>query len=211
MNQLVRGGFAALAAAVAVPADVSAQVEVVPTIGYYWPVGGWGPEEDDGTGFPLRRQLSAAILGARLSFRVAPRVSIEGTFGASPSQVAVSRVTGTTDYDGGVYLGSVRAVWKLGTLVDGPSFNQTHWDVLLGGGLGIVHRISGGWEDLSGLTTPALSLVASVRLGTFHFTFEDFISWAQYGSDTDPNQTEMRMHNDLVGAVGFTIPLGSRR
>ena len=211
MNQLVRGGFAALVAAAGVPASVRAQVDLVPTIGYYWPVGGWGPQQDDGTGFPLRRQLSAAMLGARLSFNVSPRVIVEGTFGASPSQVAVSRVTGTTDYDGAVYLSSVRAVWKLGTLVDGPSFNQTHWDVLLGGGLGIVHRTSGGWEDLSGLTTPALSLVGSVRLGTFHFTFEDFISWAQYGSDTDPNQTEMRMHNDLVLSVGFSVPLGSRR
>ena len=210
MNQLVRGGFAALVAASAVPARAEAQVELVPTIGYYWPVGGWGPEDDDGTGFPLRRQLSAAILGARLSFPASKHVSIEGTFGASPSQVAVSRQSGTTDYNGAVYLGSVRAVWKFGTLVDGPSFNQTHWDMLLGGGVGIVHRTSGGWEGMSGLTTPALTLVASVRLGTFHFTFEDFISWAQYGTDTDPNQTEMRMHNDLVGSVGFSLPLGSR-
>jgi len=208
---MVRGGFAALVAAAAVPAHAYAQVELVPTLGYYWPVGGWGPEIDDGSGFPLRRQLSAAILGARLSVGVSPRVAIEGTFGASPSQVAVSRTTGTTDYNGAVYMASARAVWKLGTLVDGPSFNPTHWDMHLGGGIGLVHRSSGGWEDLSGLTTPALNLVASIRLGrTFHLTFEDFISWAQYGSDTDPNQTEMRMHNDLVGSVGFSVPLGSR-
>ena len=211
MNQLVRGGFAALVAAAAVPARADAQVELVPTLGYYWPVGGWGPEVDDGSGFPLRRQLSAAILGARLSFPVSARVNIDGTFGASPSQVAVSRTTGTTDYNGAVYLASIRAVWKLGTLVDGPSFNPTHWDMHLGGGLGVVHRTSGGWEDLSGLTTPALNLMASIRLGrTFHLTFEDFISWAQYGNDSDPNQTEMRMHNDLVGSVGFSLPLGSR-
>ncbi len=209
MNQLVRG-VAALVAAAVVPAHAYAQVELVPTLGYYWPVGGWGPEVDDGSGFPLRRQLSAAILGARLSVAVSPRVSLEATMGASPSQVAVSRTSGTTDYNGAVYLASARAVWKLGTLVDGPDFNQTHWDVHLGGGIGVVHRSSGGWEDLSGLTTPALSLVAGARVGGFHFTFEDYISWAQYGVDGAPNQTEMRMHNDLVGSVGFTVPLGSK-
>lgn len=196
----------ALAVVTAWPAPALAQVELFPNIGYYWPVGGWRPEQDGGTGYPLRRQLSAAILGARLSIRVAPHVSLEGTVGASPSQVAVSTLTGTTDYDGGVYVASARVLWKIGTVVDGPSYRETHWDLMLGGGLGVVHRTSGGWEDLTGLTVPAAVLVAGFGVGNFHFMVEDFISWAQFGGGS-PNQTRARMHNDLIGSLGFRVPL----
>lgn len=198
-----------VALAVAGPAVAHAQVELFPHIGYYWPVGGWTQEDDGGTGLPLRRQLSAAMLSARLSLRVAPHLALEGTVGASPSQVAVSRVTGTTDYNGGVYIASARLMWNVGTLVDGPDYRQTHWEFVLGGGLGVVHRTSGGWEDLSGLTAPAVVLVSGVSVGNFHFMVEDFISWAQFGGGS-PNQTRARVHNDLVASLGFRLPLSRR-
>lgn len=196
----------ALATGSAWPAWGQGQVELFPHIGYYWPIGGWTQEQDGGTGFPLRRQLSAAMLSARLSVRVSPHFSIEGTVGASPSQVAVSTLSGTTDYNGGVYIASARLMWKVGTWVDGPAYRQTHWDFMLGAGLGVVHRTSGGWEDLTGLTAPAAVLVAGFGVGNFHFMVEDYISWAQFGGGS-PNQTRARLHNDLVGSLGFRVPL----
>jgi hypothetical protein len=202
-------GLIALAAAAAWPAPARAQVELFPNVGYYWPVGGWRQEQDGGTGFPLRRQLSAAILGARVSVRLAPHLALEGTVGASPSQVAVSTVSGTTDYNGGVYVASARVLWKVRTFVDGPSFREVHWDLMLGGGLGVVHRTSGGWENLTGLTAPAVVLVAGFGVGNFHFMVEDFISWAQFGGGS-PNQTRARLHNDLIASLAFRVPLSRR-
>lgn len=60
-------GLVALAAASVWPSPALGQVELVPLLGYYAPIGGWTQQQDDGTGFaPLRRQLSAAVFGARL-------------------------------------------------------------------------------------------------------------------------------------------------
>lgn len=203
-------GVIALVGAVALPSPVRAQVDLVPALGFYWPVGGWTQEEDGGTGFPpLRRQLSAALVGARLSFPVSPRLALEGTLSMTPSQVAVSTVNGTTDYDGGVFLASARALFNVVTLTDRHTYDDTRWDVILGAGVGVVHRAGTAWENTSGVTAPALALEAGVRVGTFRITFEDFVSWAQFNGGR-PSQTRARMHHDLIASLGFAVRLGGR-
>jgi hypothetical protein len=198
----------AAAAAAAWPSPARAQVEVVPALGYYWPVGGWTQQLDDGSGTPpLRRQLSAGLLGTRLSVRLTNRVALEGTFGATPSQVAVSTANNTIDYNGGVFLASARAVVKVATLIDGPSEDRRHWDLLLGAGAGLVHRAGTAWENTSGVTAPALVLAAGVTAGAFRVTVEDYVSWAQFDGGR-PSQTRARMHNDVIVSLGFALRLG---
>lgn len=200
-------GLVAFAAASVWPSPALAQVELVPLLGYYAPIGGWTQQQDDGTGFPpLRRQLSAAVFGARLSVWLNPRVVLEGTFGATPSQVAVSTASGTTDINGGVYFASARALLKVRTLTDGPSYDESRWDIMLGAGAGVVHRAGTAWESFSGVTAPALVLVAGVAVGTFHLMLEDYVSWAQFDGG-GPRETRARMHHDLVGSLGFRLRL----
>jgi hypothetical protein len=190
------------------PSPAHAQVEFVPAVGYYVPVGGWTQQLDDGSGTPpLRRQLSAGLLGTRLSVWLTDRVALEGTFGATPSQVAEHTANGTRDLTGGVYLASVRAVLKPVTLMDGPRHDQVKWDLLLSAGVGLVHRAGTAWENTSGVTAPTIVLAAGVAAGAFRFTIEDNISWAQFDGGR-PSQTRARMHHDVIGSLGFALRLG---
>jgi hypothetical protein len=204
-------GAVALAAAAGVcPTPVHAQVELVPGLGYYWPVGGWR-EPDDGSGFPpLRRQLSAALFSARLVNWVSGRFGLEVTLAHSPSQVAVSRSTGTTDFSGAVFLTSARALLKLGTLNDGPEHNRASWGFMLSAGGGLVHRAGLAWENTSGVTAPVLVFGTDVTVDAFRLTLEDYISWAQFNGGS-PTATRPRVHHDLVVSLGAVLRLGKQR
>lgn len=206
----LRIGAVAFATAVAWPSATHAQVEFVPTLGYYWPLGGWTQQLDDGSGSPpLRRQLSAGLLGTRLSVRLSDRIALEGTLGATPSQVALSNANGTIDYHGRVVLASARAVFKAATLIDGPRHDRVRWDLLLSAGVGLVHRAGTAWENTSGVTAPALVLATGVGAGAFRVTIEDYVSWAQFDGGLT-SQTRGRLHHDVIGSLGFALRLGGR-
>ena len=203
-------GIVALAAATVPLSPAQAQVEIIPAIGYYNAVGGWTQQEDDGSGFPpLRRQLGTALLATRFSFPVSPRVALQATFGVTPSQVAVSTASGTVDINAGVLLASARALFKVTTFVDGPAHRQEQWDLLLGAGVGVVHRAGTAWENTSGVTTPTLVLEGGFAVGTFRLMLEDNVSWAQFDAGR-PSQTRARMHHDLIGTLGYAFRLGGR-
>ena len=203
-------GVVALAVAAVWPATARAQVELVPSLGFYWPIGGWTQQQDDGSGFPpLYRQLSAVLFGTRLSVRLSRSIAIEGTLGATPSQVAVSTAAGTTDFNGGVYLASARAVLTVASVIEGPRHDQVRWNFFLGAGAGLVHRAGTAWQNTSGVTAPALVLEAGAGVGTFRITVEDYVSWAQFNGGL-PSQTRARMHHDLIGSLGFALRLGGR-
>jgi hypothetical protein len=196
---------------VAGPAPVAAQVELVPAIGFYNPIGGWRQQEDDGTGFPpLRRQLGTAIFELRLSVPVSSRFALQAGFGATPSQVAVSTASGTVDINAGVYLGSARVQFTAATFTDGPRHDRVRWDLLFGLGAAVVHRAGTAWENTSGVTAPALVLEGGFAVGMFRLMLEDYVSWAQFNGG-QPNQTRARMHHDLVGSFGFSLKLGGGR
>jgi hypothetical protein len=204
-------GVVALVATVTVPAVARAQVDIVPALGYYNAVGGFTQQEDDGTGFPpLRRQLGALLLGTRVSFPLSSRLAVQATAGVTPSQVAVSTASGTVDINSGVFLASARALFTVVTLTDGPAHRQVHWDFLLGGGVGVVHRAGTAWEQLSGTTDAALVLEAGFGVGAFRLSIEDYISWAQFDGG-EPTQTRAKMHHDLIGSLGWSIRLGGGR
>lgn len=202
-----RIGVVALAAAVFWPVRAHAQVELVPHLGFYWPVGGW---TDDGTGFPrLRRQLSTALIGTSVTVWLSPRFALDATLGATPSQVAVTTASGTTDLNAGVYMASARALVKVLTLTEGPDYDQVHWDLTLAAGAGLVHRAGTAWQNVSGLTAPAAVFGAVVSVGTIRLSIEDYVSWAQYDVGR-PSQTHAGMHQDVVGSLGFSFRLGGR-
>lgn len=198
------------AAAVTAPAPLRAQIDVMPTLGFYSPLGGWTQESDGGTGFaPLRRQLSSLMYGVRLAHPLSRTLSLQATFGAAPSQVALSTASGTVDINATVLVSSARAVFRTMTLRDGPTHDQVHWDVLLGAGIGVVHRTGTAWADHSGVTAPALLLELGFGVNAFRVMLEDYISWAQFDSGR-PTQTRARMHHDLIGTLGFTLTLGGQ-
>lgn len=205
-------GAAMIAASVAAfaPASVQAQLDIVPTLSFYSPLGGWTQEQDDGSGFnPLRRQLSSLMYGVRLAHPLSSNLSVQATFGAAPSQVALSTSSGTVDINAIVFVSSARAVFRTMTLMDGPTHDQVHWDVLLGAGVGVVHRAGTAWDDFRGVTAPALIFELGFGVAGFRLMLEDYISWAQFDGG-GPRQTRARMHHDLIGTLGFSVTLGDR-
>lgn len=203
-------GFVALAITAAPISPALAQVEVIPALGYYNAVGGWTQQEDDGSGYPpLRRQLGTALVAARLSVPIASRVSLQATFAVTPSQVAVSTASGTVDINAGVFLARAGALFKVLTLMDGPEHRREQWDLLLGAGVGVVHRAGTAWQDTRGVTAPTIVLEGGFAVGTFRLMLEDYISWAQFDGGL-PSQTRARIHHDLVGTLGFALRLGGR-
>ena len=206
------GGIALVAVTVvAGPAPAAAQVQLVPALGFYQPLGGWTQQEDDGTGFPpLRRQLGTAIVEARLSVPMSPRLAVQVGFGVTPSQVAVSTASGTVDINAGVYLGSARVQYTVATFTDGPSHDRVRWDFLLGLGAGVVHRAGTAWENTTGVTAPSLIVEGGFAVGMFRLMLEDYMSWAQFNGG-QPDQTRARMHHDLVGSFGFSLNLGGAK
>ena len=186
----------------------AAQLVVVPNLGFYSPLGGW-TEEDDGSGFPpLRRQLSTLMYGVRVAHPLSSTVSLQGTFGVAPGQVALSTASGTVDINAMVFVGSARAVFRTMTLMDGPTHDQVHWDVLLGAGVGVVHRAGTAWENTQGVTAPALIVELGFAVSAFRLTLEDYISWARFQFDGSAAPTRSRMHHDLIGTLGFSVTLG---
>jgi hypothetical protein len=179
-------------------------------LGYYLPVGGWTQERDDGSGFPpLRRQLSALVAEARVTVWTSSRFAIEGTVVVTPSQVAVSTATGTTDHDGGVYLASVRGAVKLGTLIDGPAQNEVQWDLMLSVGAGVVHRAGAAWANTAGVTAPTLLLGTTARVGLFRLSVEDYLSWARFSGGFS-TLTRARVHHDFIVSLGMELRLSGR-
>jgi hypothetical protein len=210
---LVVGAALTTAAAVVWPSRAQAQrqIQLVPALGYYLPVGGWTQEADDPSGFPpLRRQLSALVFETRIEVWTSKRFVIQGTVAATPSQVAVSTATGTTDHNGGVFLASARAAMKLGTLVDGPAHDEVHWDLMLSGGLGIVHRSGVAWQNTSGVTAPTLLLGSDLVVGGFRLTVEDYVSWARFNGNFS-TQTRARMHHDVIVSLGMAVRVAGPR
>jgi hypothetical protein len=193
------------------PAPLAAQVEFGPSIGAFWPLGGW---THDFSGYQVkRRHLFALMFGGRVAYWPTTRLGIEGAVGFSPSQVAVSEPDNTEDITGGVVLGSLRGLLRLVTLVDGNEGSGfSYWDVNLGLGAGVVARGGSAWANVSGATHPAavLSLESRTHLArtvTIRVGVEDFLSWATFDEGL-PSETGSRLHNDLVVTLAFQFRLG---
>ena len=81
------------------PAPVAAQLEFGPSIGLFWPLGGWtnefrDPPTQNVEGEDRMRNIATGMIGARLAYWTSARLGLEAMFGYSPSQVAVSTSSG---------------------------------------------------------------------------------------------------------------------
>jgi hypothetical protein len=99
---------------------------------------------------------------------------------------------------------------KLGTIVDGPAHDQVRWDLLLSGGMGVVHRAGVAWQNTSGVTAPTLLLGSDLVVGGFRLTVEDYVSWARFNGNFS-TQTRARMHHDVILSLGMAVRLAGPR
>ena len=195
------------------PAPLAAQVQVGPSLGAFWPQGGW--TQDFGGYHVERRHLAALMLGGRVAYWPTTRWGLEGAVSFAPSQVAVSEPDNTQDITAGVILSSVRALLRLATLVDGnEGSGLAHWDINVGAGAGIIARRGSAWNNVSGTTHPAAVLVLETRTDlartvTIRAGLEDFVSWVRFNRDL-PSETHARLHHDLVITIAMQVHLGGR-
>lgn len=194
------------------PRSANAQkVEFTPVLGMYTPMGLLveGRDPVDNSLF-RRRQLGALSTGARIGLRTSNMFGIESSFMISPSQVAITDRTRTTDIAGPVALASIRGVFK----VNGE-LGQGAWSFHLAPGLGVVHRYGSAWQSSSSQTDRAYVLAAGWRLGRLHsdrafrFDVEDYVTRFSFNnSDTQP--TSARLHHDVMWSFGLAIPVKGR-
>lgn len=195
--------FAIVLAALA-PHPAAAQIELTPAIGMYWPVGDLF-KGDLQNGAETRQQVAAGLVGVRLAARSAKRLGFEGSLAFSPSQVAVSRSTGTHDVTGSVMLASARAVYAL-------SPHDALWGFRVAAGMGVVHRSGSAWETTLGATNPALALAFSARSRmrktnvTMRLEFEDYILFNQFDQEL-PYTKGAKVHHDATWSVGVNVPI----
>lgn len=206
------GASVALAAALALnPAPLAAQLEIGPTLGVFWPIGGWS--HDDASGNVERRQLAATLLGARVALWTSRRLGLEATVGYAPSQVAVSTVDRTQDITSGVVLGSLRALAHLFTLNDvRPGAYRTSWAFYGGAGVGFVARGGSAWENHTGTTYPTAVLNFETRTHlvgpvNLRVMLEDYVAAPTF-NEGQPGETRSRVHHDLILTFMAVVRMG---
>lgn len=193
-----------LAAAVATPPPVAAQVKVSPAVGLYMPVGNL-VQGNLATGGEIRRQLPAGLIGVRIAAWPNHRFGLEGGITFSPSQVAVTDSLRTVDVTSGVMLASARAFVALGP-------QAARWSIHLGAGVGVVSRGGRAFDNTSGSSAPALALSAGVRTRMrrtavqMRFELEDYVLSARFNKGL-PSETAARMHHDILWSLGVTVPV----
>lgn len=201
-------GFVALAA---VPVGSSAQskVELAPHIGFYLPLKAAVRESTpEGATLLEKRQVGALAFGGRMAVRTYRRLWTEVTLNYSPSLTAVSENNRTFDNDGGVFLASARAVWRIARSSGKPGAPQFQ----LGSGAALINRFGKAWDDHTGTTDLAWvnGVAARVPLGKtspiqVRFEIENYTSRVQFG--VDGAVTRARLNHDLIWSLGFEIPM----
>jgi hypothetical protein len=190
--------------AAAAPHRAVAQIELTPAIGMYMPLGDLF-KGDPNNGAETRQQVAAGLIGFRIAARSNQRFGVEGGIAFSPSQVAVTRSSGTHDVTGGVVLANARAVLAL-------SPPAAIWGFRVAAGVGVVHRSGSAWQTTLGATAPALSLAFGARSRmrrsnvTMRLELEDYILFNAFDQEL-PYTTGARIHHDMTWSVGVNVPI----
>ena len=184
------------------------QFDVTPVIGVYIPLGDLVNEGSfSGGDFLRHRQVGTVVTGIRGSLDDHSMARLDFTVAYSPSLVAVSDASATTDHGGSVLMASVQIPFRHTILGE---FNR--WEFHLSPGIGVVHRGGTGWETFEGVTDGAFVLGGGVRIRgnnsrvTFALDVTDYVSWASFRSEIAP-RTSLTLHHDLLGSIGVVIPI----
>lgn len=187
-----------------IPHRAAAQIEITPAIGMYVPVGNLF-KGDLQNGAETRQQVASGLIGFRVAAWTNRRLGLEGGFAFSPSQVAVTRSSGTHDVTGGVVLANARAVYAL-------SPYEALWGFRVAAGVGVVHRSGSAWETTLGGTAPALALAFSARSRmrktnvTMRLELEDYILFNAFDQEL-PYTTGAKIHHDMTWSIGVNVPI----
>lgn len=191
---------------VALTTPLCAQVELGPRLGIYLPVGSVVKEGAALPGGPVeKQQVGAPLIGAQALFWVKPWIALETSAVLTPSMVAVTDSTGTTDHSSTIIIASARAIVPL-------TSRKGMWSFYVGAGVGLVNRSGTVWQYQSGTT--ARTWVASFGGQTpisqnmhMRFEFEDNYSTAEFDRGL-ATATQGRPHHDLILAITLEFPIG---
>jgi hypothetical protein len=196
----------AVATAACLTPQLDAQtVELVPHFGLHMPVGLLmeGRDQTDNS-IAKRRQLGATSVGVRLAVRPNARFSVETNATYSPGLVAITDRDATVDLGGRVFMGNVKALFRLAR-------SDAGWSFFGGSGVGLVSRHGEGWVNTGGTTDFAVVFAGKARLGklnsrkAFILAVEDYVTRAAFrGTNAS---AEPRIHHDVVYSFGMAIPL----
>jgi hypothetical protein len=160
-----------------------------------------GVVREDGAGGSLvqRAQVGELLVGGRAGLALSRAITVEGSLGWSPTQVALTDSTGTHDIPGTTLLATARMTF-VSRLSQDFAGN-------VGAGIGVVRRSGRGWDrpHVAGALVTALGLQADVGAGTaFRMEFEVYASRGTRRSVSgEPAQASWRA--DLALSFGVVI------
>lgn len=224
---LMLAGILAGATAVAVPSVLHAQgkIELTPFVGSYYALAKMCSDcENNGSTIKVTaHQLSAAALGARLSYWISNTMGIEGAFAYTPSQ-AEERFQ-VSDFGLGVS-GKGRIIQASGRVLFRPQRTNLHFTV----GAGIVSRGDTVWQafqfrsdspdsvgakltSVAGIlgvgvrasVTPKFALNLSAELSLY--SFDPHLGATGGATPATSSANGGKMQADLLVSVGVPITL----
>ena len=195
------------------PAAAFAQLELVPRIGMFNPVGSLVSEGS----LNEKHQGAAILLGGTVRFRADKRLSLEANVTFSPSPAAVTDSFGTTDLTGSAFLADARLIVAVTPIT-------SLWSMYVGAGAGVVSRGGSAWRYNSGVTVPAFVATIGTRTPLYglrvrrpyppprvvmRLELSDYVSRAQFDKGL-PTETRPLTHHDVTVSVLFAFPINRR-
>lgn len=186
------------------PVQAQTRFDVTPHVGLYFP---FEPVVQESSQNLTMRQVTAVVFGGRLAAHLSRHWLLEANVNYSPSPVAVSDATRTVDMSAGMFLGSVRAAFRLGRLKPKTP------ELQIGAGVGMVSRFGSAWQGRRGTTDPAAVVGVAGRYPLskhmpimIRVEIENYMTRAQF-TPSDGGMSTARRNHDTVWSVGFEIPM----
>jgi hypothetical protein len=152
------------------PCPAQTPLQLIPHVGMWLPVG-IVQEDRLGEHVVQRAQVGELLVGGRAGLTLSRVVAVEGSVGWSPTQVALTDSSGTTDIPGTTLLANARVsfVGRLSQEFAGS----------VGAGVGLVRRTGRGWDrpHSAAAIVTALGVQSDLGPGTaFRMEFEIYAS-----------------------------------
>jgi hypothetical protein len=187
---------ALLVSALPSPASAQAGVELTPWVGAYMPTRNKFSDVDNAA---FKRDVSV-VGGARLTFWGTGRLGFEATGGYAPAKISGETINETNT---NMLVASGRLLLALSPATSRVGF-------FLGAGPALITRGSNPFDNNASRTRFGGNVGAGFRFGlgetgrtALRLDFEDYLYNGDFGGGD-------KFQNDLVAALGLSIPLGGR-